>query len=383
MKNLTPPTANTVHEAGLAALPAELTVDSGLAQLPAAMQRLEFISLRAIMELLSSSGALTPDNAVRSSDEIINTLGAACRHHWLVRRWLVALVEREFLKLSNGYYSWEQIPESAAGADKLPEAYDALGFPPEMAQSHQKLLTHLAELVRDQVSINQLLFENGEILTALAAYQNNWFTTYLNYAAASIVKQAVKPGPMLRVLELGGGAGLTTAAILDTLAGRPINYRFTDISPLFTTAAQKKFRNHIGLRCSLLDINADFTAQSIPAASTDIVVAGNVLHNAAHIGQNLQRIRRSLVTGGWLLFSESTRENHAMLTAMQFLLSPAESESLLGSEDRRGGTDQVFIDNTAWQEELVVAGFEVKCFLPASTSPLSVAGQTLFFAKAV
>ncbi|WHI49253.1 hypothetical protein P3339_12220 [Microbulbifer sp. MLAF003] len=129
MKNLTPPTANTVHEAGLAALPAELTVDSGLAQLPAAMQRLEFISLWAIMELLSSSGALTAENVGRSSDEIINTLGAASRHHWLVRRWLVALVEREFLKLSNGYYSWEQIPESAAGADKLPEAYEALGFP--------------------------------------------------------------------------------------------------------------------------------------------------------------------------------------------------------------------------------------------------------------
>ncbi|WP_444935841.1 class I SAM-dependent methyltransferase [Microbulbifer sp. JMSA004] len=383
MKNLTPPPADTAHEAGLAALPAELATDSGLAKLPAAMQRLEFISLRAIMELFSSSGALTPESVGRGSEEIINTLGAACRHHWLVRRWLVALVEREFLKLSNGNYSWEQIPESAVGADKLPEAYGALGFPPEMAESHQKLLRHLSELVRDQVSINQLLFENGEILTALAAYQNNWFTTYLNYAAAYIVKQAVKPGPMLRVLELGGGAGLTTSAILDTLAGRPVNYRFTDVSPVFTTAAQKKFRNHIGLRCSLLDINVDFSVQSIAPASTDIVVAGNVLHNAAHIGQTLKRIRRSLVPGGWLLFSESTRDNHAMLTAMQFLLSPAESGTLLGSEDRRRGSDQVFIDSAAWQEELVSAGFEIKYFLAPSTSPLSVAGQTLFVARAV
>ncbi|MEM9489519.1 MAG: class I SAM-dependent methyltransferase, partial [Myxococcota bacterium] len=184
----------------------------------------------------------------------------------------------------------------------------------------------------------------------------------------------------LRIIELGGGAGLMTDTVLQTVADTEIEYLFTDISRLFAVAARERFGHHPGMRCDLLDINREFAAQGFAPGSADVVLAGNVLHNAAHVGHALRRIRRLLGPGGWLVFTESTQENHAILTAMQFLLSPQPGASPLGSEDRRAGTDRVFVDAPGWTAEMQAAGFAPRLILPTPESPLAVAGQHLFFA---
>jgi SAM-dependent methyltransferase len=252
--------------------------------------------------------------------------GVAPHYRWLLDRW--------------------QVTAQPSGRRPRPpglefeEAYADLGFPPRMARFHRQALATLPRLLRAEIPVRQLLFHDGAVLEALAAYQTNVFTDRLNQQLADRLPAGAK------VLDLGGGAGLTTAkAIRD-------DYLFTDVSTVFTRAAQERF----GVRTAILDINEDF------AERADVVIAGNVLHNATHIGKTLERIRRALPENGLLLFTESTRDSSITLTGMQFLLSPPTRE-------------RIFLDDREWRAELGSAGFDTE---PGEADE---SGQQLFVAR--
>lgn len=359
-------------------------------RLSSAMRGLETISLHAIARLLSEVGAFDGADPVRSADEVIQSLRAAPRHAWLVRRWLATLEACGVLqRAGNGWQrtTGTSIEISVGGEDggSLASFYDTLGFPAVMAEVHGRALQQLDRLVRDEVPIQQILFGDGNVLAGLGAYQSNVFTGYLNAACGHVLqRQATRAiAAPLRVLELGGGVGLATAAVLQALGTRRVEYRFTDVSVLFSRAAQQRFGGTPGFATGRLDIDAEFEAQGIAPASVDAVLATNVLHNASHVGESLRRIRRALPPGGCFVFTESTRENAALLTCMQFLLSPPAVSSRGRWRDRRAGTGLVFIDEAGWREELKQAGFETHAVIPEPGSPLALAGQQLFHSVAV
>ncbi|ANY08123.1 methyltransferase [Pseudonocardia sp. HH130630-07] len=276
--------------------------------------------------------------------------GVAPRHRWLADRWRAALDGRD----PGGY---------TEPATEFEDAYAELGFPPAMARFHRTALARLPELLRDEVDVGELLFSGTDVLTALAAYQDNDLTHRLNAAAAG---EVLAGGP--RVLELGGGAGLATAAVLTALRERDATeytYTFTDVSPLFLRAAAERFGDDPRFSGRLLDLDTDFTAQGCADGSADVVLAANVLHNAAEIDRSLRRIRRVLAPGGRLVFTEAVRDHPATLTSMQFLLS--------GPENR---VRSPFLDAAGWRAALAGAGFAVR------EGP-SVHGQALFVGTAL
>ena len=114
--------------------------------------------------------------------------------------------------------------------------------------------------------------------------------------------------------------------------------------------------------------------EGLEPGGTDVVVAANVLHNAEHVGRTLRRIRRLLRPGGVLAVVESTRDSHAVLTSMAFLLSPADGER---------SADEVFLDRRAWRRELVGAGFALVFDLPDPDGPLDASGQHLVLGAAL
>ncbi|MEV5409702.1 class I SAM-dependent methyltransferase [Thermopolyspora sp. NPDC052614] len=263
----------------------------------------------------------------------------------------------------------------------LRDGYAALGFPPLMARFHAEALARLGELVRDEVTVQQLLFRDGDVLGALAAYQDNVFTDYLNAACGRLLRRLAERGPAPpRIVELGGGGGAATAAVLRALDGVPTDYVFTDVSRAFTTAARERFGDRLSYR--LLDINANLAAWAMTPGNADVVLAANVLHNAVNIGRTLGRIRRLLRPGGALVFTESIRENHVILTSMQFLLSAPPGRTRPGEADRRAARGEVFLDSDGWYRELAAAGFTPVCALPDADDPLAAAGQHLFWADA-
>ena len=294
-----------------------------LASFPDALARLEAISLRALSALLLERGARAADGTVRPEAEILAALGAAPRHAWLVRRWLLALTRA----------GWPRSESDTREPAEMRDGYAALGFPSAMAELHLAALHALPQLVSDQVTLPRLLAPGAGATSALSAYQSNVFTAYLDAACDHLAQ--LRPGPICR-LEVG--------------------------------------------RDGSLDMNIDFAAQGVAPESVDLVVARNVLHNASHVGRTLRRMRRALAPRGWLVFTDATHENDAMLSAISFLLSPPPGAPPVGLEDRRAGTGSPFVDADGWRAELRASGFVPQFELPPPHSPLAAAGQRLFFA---
>ncbi|KAF1007472.1 MAG: Polyketide synthase PksR [Luteibacter sp.] len=368
--------ATRAHESGLAALARALP--GGLNALPAcepALERLEHRSLSAQIELLRRHRAI--DDTWRDTVSIAGTIHVAPRHRWLLARWLVALEASGAIERQGD--TWRDRPDHVFTVEgDLAADYAALGFPERLARLHQAMLDRLDALLRDEVSMSSLLFPDGRIIESLAAYQSNPFTAYVNAACGEGLRQCPAQGPRLRLLELGGGPGLTTAAVLDALQGRPVDYLFTDVSRLFIQAMGLP-----GVRHAVLDIDRDFDAQGAPTGSFDVVVAGNVLHNARDVDRTLRSIHAALVPGGWLVFSEAVADNRILLTSMQFLLSPGPGQTMAGSGDARAATGEIFLDEAGWSQRLAAAGFTSLATLPDhAAGTLRRGGQYLFLAQA-
>ncbi len=373
-----------VHQAGLAGVRRHRRPVCDPARISEAMERLETLSRLAMQGCLQQCGWSAGDSVPR--EQVVTNVGAASRHAGLLRSWLAALLAAGMLEESTGGCRWRSVATSQDASEKLAEnmkdAYAQLGFPPIMAEVHSRALACLPRLIRDELRIEQLLFRDGKVLEALGAYQDNLFTSYLNAACGHLARHLAEQRPSpLRVVELGAGAGLTTAATLRALNGMAVDYLFSDLSRIFTVAAGERFAGQPGMRYELLDINTGFPSQGVPPAGADLVLAGNVLHNARHLGQTLVHIHQLLAPGGWLLFTESCRDNHAVLTCMQFLFSPAPRTPMPGMADRRRFTGSLFLDVGGWDRELREAGFEPLLVLPQVDSPLAAAGQYLFLAR--
>lgn len=390
-----PPSAGRVHAADLLARPSDdvplrlpfsdLACSAAEAAGAAAVDPRRIGRLREATAVADSysraamARLLRPVLPARSAAEVIDRLGASRRHAWLVRRWLAALIRSRVLEDGEGVLSPGAAPDDP-GERSLAEAYNLLGFNPLMTRLHTEIAGRLGELIRDETRIEEILFAHHDIVPALTAYQDNVVSRYLNAALADAVGRAVPADRPLRIVELGAGGGICTRAVLRALDGRGVgagrpDYLFTDVSPAFVSAARDRL-SRPGLRFGLLDINADLVDQGegLEPGGTDVVVAANVLHNAEHVGRTLRRIRRLLRPGGVLAVVESTRDSHAVLTSMAFLLSPADGER---------SADEVFLDRRAWRRELVGAGFALVFDLPDPDGPLDASGQHLVLGAAL
>ncbi|RVX41388.1 ubiquinone/menaquinone biosynthesis C-methylase UbiE [Nonomuraea polychroma] len=352
--------------------------DDMLAHLPASIRRFDEIALRALTGLV---GGVVRPGAPRTVEQIIGALGVAPRHEWIVRRWLEVL-RTEGLVRRDPDGRLETVASEPMGEDDgagLDSACAALGYPEQMAIFFRTALARLPELLRDEIMAQALLFPDGDLLTSLSKDQNNVSNTYLNAAVGHVLARAAATRPTpLRVVELGAGAGGSTAAALDGLGDAEVDYLFTDVSRFFTMTAEERFGDR--LRYALLDINADLVAQGAARAGADVVVAANVLHCARHAGRSLRWIRELLAPGGLVVVTEAIREHYLVLATMQFLLSPREGEPDLGVGDRRGGTGRVFFTGRELPAELAEAGLRPILELPGSGSPLAAPAQHLFVA---
>ncbi|MEU6479086.1 class I SAM-dependent methyltransferase, partial [Streptomyces sp. NPDC047017] len=322
-----------------------------------------------------------------TADAVAAALSVAPRHRCLLHRWLAALIAAGVVRRDEAGVLHEAAPADSPAPHELPARYARLGFPPEMARLHRAALDHLPDLLSDRVTLTDLLPEDSDAVTSLGAYQRNAFTGRLHERCADLV--AAEAGRRdgthrVRVVELGGGSGAATEAVLKALPHRSASdYLFTDLSPLHTGAAADR----LGVATAPLDIDADFTAQDFPVGAADVVVAANVLHNATDVPATLRRVRRLLAPGGTLLLVDSAGDCDTVLTSMQFLLSPPASSGHAADPrtrftDRRGGTDTVFPTVGEWEKDLTDAGFAVRARYPDDTAGPAPAGQYLWHATA-
>jgi mycobactin polyketide synthetase MbtD len=317
---------------------------------------------------------------VRTVDEIASRLHLADRHMWVLRQWLSELVKHGCLEQhpDHGYRQAGPVP-SPTRADLATVCRD-LGYLPAFAEFLSASNTHLADLVQDQVSVQELLFPDGSTITADAVYRDNVISRYLNLAAgkavAETVERLVSDRSPVRVLELGAGIGGMTHDIVAGLAHLPVDYRFTDVSTFFLNAAQNHFADHPWMQFEIVDLNADLRQQP----PQDIVVASNVVHNAHDVGRTLREIHDLLRPGGAIIFIEVCRAHCQFMTSVYFLMSPRPGQPQVGLTDVRAGTDRIFLTQSEWRDQLVECGFTPALVLPSADDPLSALDQHIFVA---
>lgn len=362
----------------IAARAAAAVADFDARQCLSARDDLDLFGLRAMAAALRPALA---GGAAYTEDELATALEVAPRHRWLLRRWLGLLTAHGWLgyEAEHGYSGLGEGPAPVrAGLERV---CADLGFSPQLARFFTEANRHALDLLRDKVLAQELLFPDGNLLTAEAAYRDNPVNRYLNAAAGAIVTRAVDALAAdrhpVRILELGAGVGGTTADLLPVLDGRPVEYHFTDVSSFFLDAARDRFARHPWLRFELVDLNAELP----PPRSFDIVLAANVLHNAHHCGVALRRLRDLLRPGGHLVVIESCREHCQLLTSMHFLMSPRPGGVRPGRDDVRAGTDRIFLTESQWRAELIAADLPPWLILPGPDRSLAAHGQRIFAAR--
>jgi acyl transferase domain-containing protein len=155
--------------------------------------------------------------------------------------------------------------------------------------------------------------------------------------------------PRIRILELGGGTGGATAAVLDTLRSKTSTkrfeeYAFTDSAGWCVVDAQMKFAGHNGMTFQVFDIQQDPEVQEFAPRSFDLVISTGALGNSINVATALGNVYGLLRPGGTLIFIEPTINR----LSLEIL-----SRSLAGSWDQ---THRIR-DVREWNQSLLDSGF--------------------------
>jgi acyl transferase domain-containing protein/acyl carrier protein/protein-L-isoaspartate O-methyltransferase len=244
--------------------------------------------------------------AISSTDRVV--LGVHERHQRLFERMLEILTEDDWLRRTGDQWQVQRAdalpdPELLAAALER-EHPDALAE----LQLTRRCGRELAEVLRGQSDPLALLFPGGSLADTERLYRDSPTAQAYNGLIATIVESLAAASPAskpLRVLEIGAGTGSTTAYVLPRLAGRAIEYTFTDVSPLFLKRAQQHFAGHDGLRYALLDIGQIPSKQGFESAAYDLIVGANVLHATPDLRLTLEHVRSRLAPGGTLVLLEA------------------------------------------------------------------------------
>ncbi|KAJ4863699.1 acyl transferase domain-containing protein [Trichoderma breve] len=164
--------------------------------------------------------------------------------------------------------------------------------------------------------------------------------------------------PNLRILEVGGGEGILTSALLEALYGEKRDYAttrgtyvFTDVSDVHTSKAQetmRMFEDVMEFKC--LDIEQSPAQQGFELNSFDIIVTSNAMHTTRSIEHTLNNLNRLLKPDGQIAFVELTAPS-----LRWGLLGGSLPNWWVGVEE--GRVSSPLLSTPEWEKVLVKGGF--------------------------
>ncbi|RYG30439.1 MAG: methyltransferase, partial [Burkholderiales bacterium] len=163
----------------------------------------------------------------------------------------------------------------------------------------------LAPILQGKLNPLERLFPNGSADLAEQLYRDAPEARAFNQLVRETVREISASLPtsrQMRVLEVGGGTGGTTAWVAPIL-GENASYLFTDIGSSMVARARKAFAAHAFMDFKVFDLERDSAEQGI-MGGYDIILASNVIHATADLASTLTRLRDLLAPGGIILMLE-------------------------------------------------------------------------------
>ncbi|MGE5829254.1 MAG: AMP-binding protein [Micromonosporaceae bacterium] len=314
---------------------------------------------------LARLGQFTRPADTATAETIIEHGGLKPRYIGLVQQWLSVLEAQGFLSRTDD--TDEYSCDHAFDADLLDNqirlafaqaGYAATGPCAVLFDYFVSCADQQVELLRGEVSPLHLLLPSGEWHVTEALYANNPVSMLCNRVVAQIVGRFVDQFPLdrrVRILEVGGGTGATTAKVLPQLPAERVRYQFSDISTFFTERAKLEFSSYAFVGYGVYDVDRDPIGQGMPAGSADLVIAANVMHDAISLTDSLGYLRTLLAPGGVLILIEGTANSLLQMITVGFVE---------GLSNHQGQRDLPFLSVAQWREQLADAGFTRLTALP-------------------
>jgi NADPH:quinone reductase-like Zn-dependent oxidoreductase/SAM-dependent methyltransferase len=246
-----------------------------------------------------------------TTHELLERLRVIPAYHRLFHRFLERLAGQGILRQIGE--AWEVVRTPATEDPTLlwrswvadQPAYHAVLAPLATAGSR------LAEVLTGEADALQVLFPNGSATALEALYLSapatRIYKLMVQEALAALVRRLPEDRP-LRVLEIGGGTGGATADVLPVLPATRTRYVFTDVSRPFLGRAEERFAGYPFVTYQALDIEQDPVAQGFAPHSFDVILAADVLHATADLGQALASVKRLLASNGLLVLVELNQD---------------------------------------------------------------------------
>ncbi len=276
--------------------------------------RLNRLCAILVVRYLKRSGVDTVAGSCHDVKLLEQQLGISPKFSRLFAFLLAVLAEDGLAKLGDGriIFSGSAAEQEDPDADaiSLAEEYPAFRsmilFLVYCADSYPRALTSETEAI-------SVLYPKGDAaaLRKIAGeIEEHTFHRIYCLLLAEQVRKLVDAadGRLVRILEIGGGAGILTKHILPLIAGKNVEYTFTDIGPSFVAEAKNwaAENGHHCMRFGTLDVSKEFTAQGYRAGQFDAIVELDVVHATPRIASTLANLKRLLAPGGQLLMAEST-----------------------------------------------------------------------------
>ena len=318
---------------------APIAQENDLASYANFARALDRLSATFIVHALATLGAGLSTGMRFDARELQARLGVIARHDRLFVRMLGILAEDGVLRADGG--SWEVIALPAAVDPELDVLALRERYPDGEAALTitRRCASELAAVLRGDTDPIPLLFPGGSLSEMERLYQTSPPARTYNQLVAEalrVVRDAWLDERPLRILEVGAGTGSTTAFVLPLLAGRAVEYTFTDVSPLFLNRAREKFSHVPSMRYATLDITADVNSQGFTVGHYDVIIGANVMHATPDLLHTMSTVRTLLVPGGlavllegtapqrfgdltvgmlegWWAFSDTSRRNYALM----------------------------------------------------------------------
>jgi len=343
---------------------------------PERFATLERLTLAHARNTLSAADAFSDGNPA-SVDEVLHRCAFQPIYRHLIRRWLLSLAKSELLlqegesfRAVNGLRSVDLEPYWQDAARHMQDDPGALAYLHQCGGL-------LGDVLTGRVSALETLFPGGSFELAEGLYETSAQARYFNpivAAALDAAAQTLGRRRNVRILEIGGGTGGTTATILPFLTAGRVEYWFTDVSELFLSRARHKFAAYPFVRYALCDLDRDFGEQGLRLGTFDLVFAANAIHAARDLEAALCRVQGLLSSGGSLVLLETT--HHQSWFDMSTGL--IEGWQHFADEGRR---EHPLLDVDRWRAVLDRTGFSDMAAFPAPESPASELGQHVLLAR--
>jgi 3-oxoacyl-(acyl-carrier-protein) synthase/SAM-dependent methyltransferase/acyl carrier protein len=343
---------------------------------PERFRALERLTWAHARNLLAAAGAF-PNGDPASVDEVLQRCAFQPIYRKLVRRWLLGLVQEGVLMQSDNIFRPAGVLAPVELAPYWEDAARHMEDDPGALAYLRQCGALLSDVVAGRKSALETLFPEGSFALAEGLYETSAQARYVNPIVASALREVVRRigrRRSVRILELGGGTGGTTAAILPWLPADKVEYWFTDVSELFLSRARRKFEEYPFVRYMLCDVDRDFEQQGFQSGTFDVVVAANVIHAARNLDSALGRVQGVLSSGGTLVLLETTH-HHTWFDMSTGLI---EGWQHFADADRQ---DHPLLTVDQWHGILDRTGFAETAAFPSAASPASNLGQHVLFAR--